>query len=206
MENQISNLENPFSENELKVEIEKIALEFYHKGVELFPCNPGIPEIRYELTGVVSGKAFTWGGIFKDSGKVVNWKGYLNFNLPLAMENQDDFLNQTVPHEVAHLIADYFFQACCGHDARWQSVMIRLGKEPMRCHHMAVENHRHERTVTRHEIICKSCGRVYKVSSIYMNKWQSGRIAPHCHCGSHSLKSGETLLNGKVKGTVETLD
>ena len=46
---------------------------------------------------------------------------------------EDDFEN-TVVHEVCHIVASYHFGAACAHSARWKTVMLATGYMPHRCH------------------------------------------------------------------------
>jgi len=65
----------------------KRANEFYST------CTFGMPTVKFNQRGMTAGTA---------TGAL--WE--VNFNPILLMENQDDFIEQTVPHELAHLI-DY---------------------------------------------------------------------------------------------------
>lgn len=46
---------------------------------------------------------------------------------------EDDFEN-TIVHEVCHIVASYHFGAACAHSARWKTVMLSTGYMPHRCH------------------------------------------------------------------------
>jgi len=65
----------------------------------------------------------------------------LRFNPRLYEENREDFLRQTVAHEVAHLIAHQVFGARIQpHGSEWQSIMLGVyGLPAKRCHDYAVE-------------------------------------------------------------------
>lgn len=79
-----------------------------------------IPTVNFGLKGVVAGQA------------IVN-TNTLRFNLILAELNQTDFLAQTVPHEVAHLIAWAVYRDG-GHGPGWKSIMSALSLPAKRCH------------------------------------------------------------------------
>ena len=63
----------------------------------------------------------------------------LRFNRQLLVENRDDFLTTTVPHEVAHLVVNWPYrkrrQRPRPHGQEWQTVMRDcFGLAPERCH------------------------------------------------------------------------
>ena len=60
----------------------------------------------------------------------------LRFNPQLYEENREDFLRQTVPHEVAHLIAHQLYGGRIRpHGPEWQAIMREVyGLPPLRCH------------------------------------------------------------------------
>jgi len=64
----------------------------------------------------------------------------LRFNLQLYRENSEDFLRQTVAHEVAHLIAHQMFgPRIRPHGEEWQLVMRGVYElPPNRCHTYAI--------------------------------------------------------------------
>ena len=60
----------------------------------------------------------------------------IRFNRPLFERNIEDFLGNTVPHEVSHLIAHRLHGArIAPHGAEWATIMREVfGLEPRRCH------------------------------------------------------------------------
>lgn len=89
------------------------------------------PQVSLDLRGQKAGVAYLQ-------------RNLLRFNAQLYRENQQDFLRQTVPHEVAHLLA----QALHGdhirpHGREWQALMTGLfGLPAHRCHNYAVPQRR----------------------------------------------------------------
>ncbi|GAB7533096.1 SprT family zinc-dependent metalloprotease [Pseudomonas sp. 3A(2025)] len=99
----------------------------------------------------------------------------LRFNPQLYQENSEDFLYQTVPHEVAHLIAHQLFGAGIQpHGQEWQLIMRGVYQlAPNRCHTYAVQRRKATRyiyqcpcpdsdfafTVQRHRLVAQ--GRRY---------------------------------------------
>jgi len=129
------------------------------------------PKVRFDLRGRVAGQAFYF-------------KHWLRFNTVLFQENREDFLNQTVPHEVAHWIQDWLYGVgkTKPHGREWKGIMKTVfGLSPERCHSYNVENARtrtlpaaykykcscttHHLTIVRHRRIqngqrykCRKCG------------------------------------------------
>jgi len=90
-----------------------------------------LPEasIDFSLRGRCAGQA------------IVERKGAtcLRINLPLLRENLDDYLSQTIPHEVSHLVVNWQARKKRlkprPHGIEWQSVMRDcFGLEAKRCH------------------------------------------------------------------------
>jgi len=76
----------------------------------------------------------------------------LRFNPQLYCENRDDFLKQTVAHEVAHLIAHQLFgDRIAAHGEEWQLIMRGVYElPPNRCHTYDIKR----RSVTRYIYRC----------------------------------------------------
>ena len=76
----------------------------------------------------------------------------LRFNPQLYRENRDDFLKQTVAHEVAHLIAHQLFgDRIAAHGEEWQLIMRGVYElPPTRCHTYDIKR----RSVTRYIYRC----------------------------------------------------
>ena len=80
------------------------------------------PKISIELNGGVGGIAY-----YRDN--------LIKYNPQLYVHNKIDYINQTVPHELAHLIAHALFGYCIKpHGKEWKWVMAHLGLKPTRCH------------------------------------------------------------------------
>ncbi len=68
-----------------------------------------------------------------------NGQTCLRINRQLLIENLEDFLSNTIPHEVAHLVVNWPYrnrrQRPRPHGPEWQAVMKDcFGLEPVRCH------------------------------------------------------------------------
>lgn len=92
--------------------------------------NIFIPEIKFTKRGKCAGCV-----------SYVNGEVFFNFNMVLLRENFNDFLSQTVPHEVSHFIVYLLFghQYTKGgkriiHGKDWKNVMSFFGCSSERCH------------------------------------------------------------------------
>lgn len=86
------------------------------------------PEISFKLRGLKAGVAHLT-------------ENKLRFNLQLYRENREDFLQQTVAHEVAHMIAHQLFgPGIQPHGEQWQLIMRGVFElPPHRCHSYDVQ-------------------------------------------------------------------
>lgn len=67
---------------------------------------------------------------------------YIDLSTELFWEYTEQFLCDTIPHELAHLVA-YTVYGDEGHGKGWYSVLERMGIQTSRCHSMV--NSKHER-------------------------------------------------------------
>lgn len=104
----------------------------------------------------------------------------LTFSNSIISNNDiEAFCEDTVIHEVAHLVDKVVFGSTA-HNARFYNIMRMLGhKNPTRCHKFKVVRNR--KTFTYQ---CKSCGEIVEFSSIRHNKVQNNKRAYfHTSCG-----------------------
>lgn len=134
------------------------ARQLYRRG---FP----MPTVSFDLRGTTAGQAYSQ-------------RNHVRLNAVLYQENVDDFIADTIPHEVAHLIARQLHQGIQPHGPEWQAVMRDFGIEPKRTHSYDTKNARttrmfpyrcdcrdHELSAARHNKArrgavyrCKACG------------------------------------------------
>ena len=138
------------------------------------------PVIKFTKKGSVAG-TFSWGG-----GRELT----LNFNMTLLNENFDDFMNSTVPHEVAHFLT----YNCYGvihtrngnishHGKEWKKMMGFLGTEAKRCHSYCVKNS--SKRQKRWSYTC-DCGKDHQVATVTHNRIQKGLRHYTCKsCGGN---------------------
>ncbi len=90
---------------------------------EKFPDHSFLePKVRMDLTGKVA-------GIFRSKDTL------LRFNLALMLENKEDFLFSTVPHEVAHFVVNVIAPYSPPHGVVWQAVMKLFGVSNPQTYH-----------------------------------------------------------------------
>jgi SprT protein len=115
----------------------------------------------------------------------------LRFNPQLYRENHEDFLRQTVAHEVAHLVAHQLFGGSVqAHGKEWQSIMTAVyGLPPNRCHTYAVQR----RQVARFIYRCP-CATEFAFSAQRHELVRKGRRYLCRHCRQGLVFSGERRL------------
>ncbi|WP_392559180.1 SprT family zinc-dependent metalloprotease [Orbus mooreae] len=141
-----------------------IANQFFH-------CTFDEPQIFYRQKGSIAGCAL-----------LNKWQ--IQINLNMLLENSDDFINEVIPHELAHLITYKQFGRVKPHGKEWQSVMTQVFRlDAKRTHsfslpkptqqnryHYHCQCQEHLLTKIRHNKIqhkqiqycCKRCGEVLK--------------------------------------------
>lgn len=140
-----------------------IAIEHYYQKAELyFNQTFARPTVKLDLKGLSAGTA-------------TPTLNKLRFNKELFSNNQQHFLKQTVPHEIAHLLAFQLFgQKIRPHGKEWQQIMNNVYQlPPERCHRYSVRRKpttnyiygcrcpsQHSLTIRRHNAIKK--GRKYQ--------------------------------------------
>jgi SprT protein len=128
-------------------------------------------EIHFDLRGTAAGM------VLFPHGKAP----VIRYNSILLQHNRHDFLTQTLPHEVAHLIARTLHgKSIRPHGHEWKTVMLFFGADTLRCHNYATDDvpvrklrrfpytcgcQQHQLTTIRHNRIlkgltyrCRQCG------------------------------------------------
>ena len=148
-----------------------VSLSARHFGIDIAQ-----PQIRFDLRGKAAGMA-----LFHPRGERV-----IRYNRAMLEENGLAFIDQTVAHEVAHLVA----RAVHGsrirpHGIEWQSIMTLFDAEPVRCHSFKVSpNSLRRMRYYPYRCACSD----HSLSSIRHNRSQSGTVYLCRRCGS-ALKS-----------------
>ncbi len=112
----------------------------------------------------------------------------INFNMVLLRENFEDFISQTVPHEVAHFVTwiQYGHEYSKGgkriiHGKSWKGMMTYFGVKQERCHSYNTANS----TVRKIKRLSYKCGcMTHKLTTIRHNKVLRGKASYSCSkCG-----------------------
>lgn len=113
----------------------------------------------------------------------------LRFNPQLYRENRDDFLKQTVAHEVAHLIAHQLFgEGIQPHGEEWQLIMRGVYElPPNRCHTYTIQR----RSVTRYIYRCPCANSDFAFSAQRHSLVHQGRRYLCRRCRETLVFSGE---------------
>ena len=131
------------------------------------------PKVSYDLKGLTAGQA-------------ICSENKIRLNLQAFEIECEDMMENTVPHELAHLYAHkHFGRGIKSHGGQWKSVMRALGIKPERCHSYALRKARKHRRFSRH---CGKCGHIFKVTNILINKMKRGLTYTHKGCGGKLVK------------------
>jgi predicted SprT family Zn-dependent metalloprotease len=95
--------------------------------------------------------------------------------------------DNTVAHEVAHVIAGLKYGENCGHDWRWRRTMQALGYTPTRCHTVdreGIQARRAEKRARTGVHVPCACGTTVRLSTRMANKCIRNRSGVrHVACG-----------------------
>ncbi len=129
------------------------------------------PSIKFDARGGLAGQAITYS---------YSRQTTIRFNLSIARDNFDTFINRTPAHEVAHIAAGVLGSK--GHDKIWRLVMKHLGVDSSRCH-----NYNTPLPAGGGLYKCDSCGSEHQLSKLRHNRQQL-RVRYRCKCsGSLTL-------------------
>jgi SprT protein len=134
-------------------------------------------DIRFDLKGRAAGMAVQRGGQYA-----------MRFNATMMLnEAWDHIINNTVPHELAHIICMYAPRYGKGHDSGWKRVCASLGGNAQRCHNEVTEP---SRKVRRYAYVA-TCGTAITLTQVRHNKVRLG--------ATYKLKTTGGLVNKECK-------
>jgi predicted SprT family Zn-dependent metalloprotease len=88
-------------------------------------------DVRFDLTGRVAGYA-GW----RMTNGTINY--FMRFNTDMMLSSWDHIINETAPHETAHIVCQSHSYLGSKHDQGWRRVCIALGGSGQRCHNELV--------------------------------------------------------------------
>lgn len=131
-------------------------IKLFDDSTQYNPITP--PAVLFDLKGRTAGQAFY------QSNK-------LRFNNDLLLRYKHQFIEETVDHEVAHLLAHHINPDCQAHGDTWRWCMKVLGHTTAeRCHDMVTNS---ARKVAKFAYSC-DCGDTHRVGSKKHKKIQAG--------------------------------
>lgn len=123
--------------------------------------------LEFSLKGICAGRAWT-------TFAVINLNNYLLNRYP------EDMIEDTVVHEVAHILANTKHKTDCKHDARWEKVCVLLGlTKPAQFHNYTCAPGRYTSKMT---YTC-GCGLTHTISHSMHVSIQNGRRRVCTKCG-----------------------
>ena len=175
---------------EQKSEVYERVEHFVNLGNEKLGSDLEKPYVKFDKRGRCGGTA-----MYRER----DGYGELDFNAGLMVDNWDEYMNQVIPHEVAHLLKEHIYGPGKGmkaaHGYYWQSVMRTLGVKPDRTHKMDTSKVRMApRTKTKHIYMCPCCKQEFVISQVRHNRMLRGRT--YRHCVGDTIKYVRTL--GKI--------
>ena len=133
---------------DLRKKVEDKMRECYAIAAKHYKLSFEFPEVRYDITSWTGGLAY-----FK--------RNLIRFNLILLVENEEEYIATTVPHEVAHLIAYKVWEndktpnkkRMMPHGKIWKDVMAVLNTPPRVTHNYdvsSIQRRGYRRSLTPH--------------------------------------------------------
>ncbi|WP_192867868.1 SprT family zinc-dependent metalloprotease [Thaumasiovibrio subtropicus] len=134
-----------------------------------------LPSIRFNQRGKIAGSA-----------RLQSWE--LRFNLTLLLENQPAFLDDVVPHEVAHLITYALYGKVRPHGKEWQQIMLGVFKRP------PTTTHNFNITNVQGQLFSYQCQcQLHQLTIRRHRKVQRGEVRYRCRdCGTTLTPSSDT--------------
>lgn len=126
----------------LRLKARECIAAYVQKANERLGAQLPMPTCSFDLRGKTAGKALS-GRRGRGTGPGLSAQPVLHvqLNSVLFQENVQSFLQDTIPHEVAHLVTRQLYgRGVASHGPEWQRVMRTLGVEPRRTHQYDVSN------------------------------------------------------------------
>lgn len=135
------------------------------------------PTIYYKQKGTIAGSA-----------SLTHWE--IQLNLTLLIENGQIFIDEVVPHELAHLIAFRYFGKVAPHGHEWKHIMTTiLGVPANRTHSFNI--HSVQRNTWLYHCRCQQ----HLLTIRRHNRVLQGKVEYRCRCCGERLVYEKELLN-----------
>jgi len=137
------------------------------KAQHFFNISFDEPQIIYRQKGSIAGSAF-----------LDRW--HIQLNLAMLLENKDKFIQEVIPHELAHLIVYKKFGRVKPHGKEWQAVMETVfGCSAKRTHTFSIPDNTIQ---NRHRYVCQC--QEHRLTNIRHKKIQQQQTQYYCKsCG-----------------------
>ncbi|MGZ8890306.1 MAG: SprT family zinc-dependent metalloprotease, partial [Nitrososphaeraceae archaeon] len=145
-------------------------------------------------------------------GRIAGKAQYLTFSIKInpayLLQHTEEYINQTIPHEVAHLGVYQVYHINKGmkvdaHGPEWKNMMIRIGARPDRCHSMVIEGY-HGKPKPKHAYKC-GCGAIITVGpKVHSNIQHTMQVYRHNKCGGPLLSNNYIANMGQVSHSKAT--
>lgn len=143
------------------------------------------PRIAFDLRGRGAGLA-----VYQPR-KHMNQPDLIRLNPALLENHPEEMIEETIPHELAHIVAHRLFgPRIKPHGREWRAVMSAFGKSPDVQHSMPVEP---SRRLRRYKYSC-ACPSGVELTSIRHKRARRGTRYLCRKCGQHLRWSGEEMF------------
>ncbi|MES1925871.1 SprT-like domain-containing protein [Salinisphaera sp. T31B1] len=144
---------------------------------EVGPRRLPVPDVRFDLKGRAAGQA-----VFARRSRQI----HIRINAALLASHPHEMLDDTVPHEVAHVVVFRLYgRRAKPHGHEWKTLMRAFGVDPAPCHTLPAEpsrqlkrfryecgcdepawltSIRHKRARQGTDYICRRCGQTLKAA------------------------------------------
>ena len=136
------------------------------KAETLYNMDLGDVTVHYDIKGMCAGRAKTRG--LRTNRPVHS----LHFNIEAVTKEWDEMFNDTIPHEVAHLVCHQNPRCGKGHDSGWRAVCIALGGNGATTHKFELSPGR----ITKKHLYTTDQGETVELSTIRHNKLQRRQV------------------------------
>ncbi|ACA32025.1 protein of unknown function DUF335 SprT [Histophilus somni 2336] len=147
----------------IKMQIQRRLRDCLILAEQYFQCNFEMPTVSYDVRGMKAGVAYLQ-------------QNSIKLNRTLLLENPQQFIQQVVPHELAHLIVYQQFGRVKPHGSEWQHVMNKIFQLPAdTCHQFDVTNVRgktftYQCQCQTHQLSARRHHNIQQKSAVYFCK------------------------------------